>query len=50
MTIVPLSIYNKGKRLKLDLAIVRGKKKFDKRQIIKKREVEREMRRTLKNQ
>src|SRR3989338_3567515 len=50
LTIVPLSIYNKGKRLKLDLAIVRGKKKFDKRQIIKKREVEREMRRTLKNQ
>ena len=50
LTIVPLSIYNKGKRLKLDLAIARGKKKFDKRQIIKKREADREIRRTLKNQ
>jgi len=48
LTIVPLSVYNKGRFLKLDLAIARGKKKFDKRQAIKKRDTEREIGRTLK--
>ena len=48
LTIVPLSVYNKGRFLKLDLAIARGKKKFDKRQSIKKRDTERELGRTLK--
>ena len=47
LTIVPLSVYNKGRFLKIDLAIARGKKKFDKRQAIKKRDVEREIRRKL---
>lgn len=47
LTIVPLSVYNKGRFLKLDLAIARGKKKFDKRQVIKKRDVEREIKRSL---
>lgn len=47
LTIVPLSVYNKGRFLKLDLAIARGKKKFDKRQAIKKRDTEREIKRTL---
>lgn len=48
LTIVPLSVYNKGRFLKIDIAITRGKKKFDKRQSIKKRDVEREIGRTLK--
>jgi SsrA-binding protein len=47
LTIVPLSVYNKGRFLKLDIAIARGKKKFDKRQTIKKRDVERDLKRTL---
>ena len=47
LTIVPLSVYNEGRFLKLDLAIARGKKKFDKRQAIKKRDVERDLKRTL---
>jgi len=47
LTIVPLSVYNKGRFLKLDLAIARGKKKFDKRQAIKKRDMEREIKRKL---
>ena|SRR3989344_7013347 len=47
LTIVPLSVYNEGRFLKLDIAIARGKKKFDKRQAIKKREVERDLKRTL---
>lgn len=47
LTIVPLSVYNKGRFIKLDLAIARGKKQFDKRQAIKKRDVERDLKRTL---
>jgi len=47
LTIIPLSVYNKGRFLKLDLAIARGKKKFDKRQAIKKRDVERDLKRSL---
>ena len=47
LTIIPLSVYNKGRFLKIDKAIARGKKKFDKRQAIKKRDVERDLKRTL---
>lgn len=48
LTIVPLSVYNKGRKLKIEIAIVRGKKKFDKRESIKKRDTEKEMRRNMK--
>ncbi len=48
LTIVPLSVYNKGRRIKIEIASVRGKKKYDKRETIKKRDAEREIRRTLK--
>jgi SsrA-binding protein len=48
LTIVPLSVYNKGRFLKVDIAVARGKKKFDKRQSIKKRDEERDLGRTLK--
>ena len=48
LTIIPLSVYNKGGKLKLKIALARGKKKQDKRQSIKKRESEREIARTLK--
>jgi SsrA-binding protein len=47
LTIVPLSVYNKGRFLKLDLGIAKGKRQFDKRESIKKREQEREAKRSL---
>lgn len=50
LTVVPISVYNKGRNLKIKIAIARGKKKFDKRADLKKRDVERDIRRTLKNQ
>ena len=50
LTIVPISVYNKGRKIKVTLGIGKGKKKFDKRQSIKKREADREIRRTLKNE
>lgn len=48
LTIIPISVYNKGRKLKLSIGIARGKKKADKRQDIKKRDDERRIRRTLK--
>lgn len=49
LTIVPFSLYNKGRNIKVELCLVRGKKKFDKRQSIKKRDTERDLGRRLKN-
>lgn len=48
LTIVPLRVYNKGRNLKLLIAIARGKKKQDKRQSIREREERVRIRRTLK--
>ncbi len=45
LTIVPISIYNKDNLIKVSVAVVRGKKKFDKRETIKKRETDRAVRR-----
>lgn len=49
LTIVPISVYVKGRKLKVRLAIARGRKQFDKRQVLKKRDTKREIERTLKN-
>ena len=48
LTLVPLKVYNKGRRIKLEFAIVRGKKKYDKRAVISKRESERSISRSLR--
>lgn len=48
LTIVPLSVYSKGRKLKVEIAVVRGKKKHDKRETIKRKDTERELSRTLK--
>ena len=49
-TIVPLRMYiNEAGRAKVEIALVRGKQKFDKRQTIAKREAERDLRRALKH-
>ncbi|HEV3244842.1 MAG TPA: SsrA-binding protein SmpB [Candidatus Paceibacterota bacterium] len=50
LTIVPLKVYNKGRHLKLLIAIARGKKKEDKRQSIRAREEKRRIERTLKSE
>jgi len=49
LTLVPLKVYTKGAKIKLEFGIGKGKKKADKRETIKKREAEREMRRALKS-
>ncbi len=50
LTIVPISVYSKGRYLKMEIAAVRGKQKHDKRETLKERTAKREMERTLKNQ
>lgn len=48
LTIVPLRIYTKNSFLKLEFGIGRGKKNYDKREDIKKRDLDREGRRTIR--
>jgi SsrA-binding protein len=48
LTLIPLSLYNKGRLLKVSFAVARGKKMRDKRQTIRRREDERDIHRTLK--
>jgi SsrA-binding protein len=48
LTIIPLSLYNKRGKIKLEIAIAKGKKIHDKRESIKKRDVDREIRREYK--
>jgi SsrA-binding protein len=42
-TLVPLRLYLKDGRAKVELALARGKRKYDKREAIKKREMQREL-------
>ncbi len=49
LTLIPLKVYTKHAKIKLEFGIGRGKKKIDKRESIKKRETEREIQRELKS-
>ena len=48
-TLVPLRLYIKGRLAKVELGLARGKKLYDKRETIKRREVEREVERAIKS-
>ena len=48
LTLRPISLYSKGRRIKVSVAIAKGKKTFDKRETIKKRDADREIRREYK--
>ena len=50
LTAVALSLYNSGRNIKLSFGIAKGKKKADKRETLKARDVKREIERTLKSQ
>jgi len=49
LTIIPLSMYNKGRVVKLKIGVARGKKKGDKRETLKKREALRDIARAVKD-
>ena len=48
MTLIPLSIYFKGKNVKIELALAVGRKKYDKREAIAKADADRKMNSALK--
>jgi SsrA-binding protein len=48
LTIIPLRVYNKHGLIKIEIGLAKGKKKIDKREKIKKREMERKIREELK--
>ena len=50
LTIVPLSLYFKDGKAKVEIGVARGKKTYDKRQAIARRDVEREVTRELGRQ
>ena len=49
LTLVPLRVYTKRSRIKLEFGLARGKKKHDKKETLKRRDIERDIKRTLKN-
>jgi len=46
--LVPLSWYNKGRQVKLEIALARGKKMWEKREALKKADLARETEEVLK--
>jgi SsrA-binding protein len=50
LTIVPLSVYSKGRTIKVSIAAAKGMKKPDKRELIKEREDKRRIEREMKQQ
>lgn len=50
LTLIPLRVYNKRGLIKLEIAVAKGKKLFDKREKIKKREEEKKIAHALKGE
>jgi SsrA-binding protein len=48
LTLVPLRVYTKGRFVKLGVALAKGKKGYEKRELLRKKAMEREIERTLK--
>ncbi len=42
LTLIPLKVYQSGRKMKIEIALCKGKKLFDKRESIKKRDIERD--------
>jgi SsrA-binding protein len=50
LTAIPLKLYSNGRHVKLEVAVVKGKRKHDKRETIKERDTKRDIQRILKTQ
>ncbi len=48
LTIVPISLYTSGSLIKLEIALGKPKKKFEKKETIKRKDIERDIEETLK--
>jgi SsrA-binding protein len=49
LTLIPLKLYFKGGRAKVELGVAKGKKLYDKRETLRKKAAQREVERSLKN-
>jgi len=49
LSVIPLSMYLKGGMAKVELGLVRGRKQYDKRQAIAKRDAERDIQRAMRH-
>jgi SsrA-binding protein len=49
LTLIPLALYNKGTKVKLQFGVAKHKKLYDKRETIRKKDLTRDLERTLKN-
>ena len=47
LTLVPLMVYTQKGKIKIEFGLAKGKRKVDKREVIKKRDTEREIKREL---
>ncbi len=48
LTIVPLMVYSNNRFIKVEIAVCRGRKTYNKKEVLKKRDVDRDLKRTLK--
>lgn len=48
-TLIPLKVYFKGNHVKVEIAIARGKKTYDKREAMKERDIKRDIAKNYKN-
>lgn len=48
LTLIPTKMYTKGRLIKLEFALAKSKKKYQKKEIIKKKDIERDIERELK--
>ena len=48
LTLIPLKLYTKGRWIKLEFALAKKKRKYDKREVLKEKAIKREIERTLK--
>ncbi len=49
LTLVPTKVYNKGRLVKVRLALARGKKQYDKKETTKRNDIQRQIERELKD-
>lgn len=48
LTLVPVSMYNKGRLVKVELALAKTKRLFERKEILKKKDIEKDLERELK--
>jgi len=49
LTLVPTKLYNKGRLVKVELALAKSKRKFEKKDALKRKDIERDIERELKD-